>query len=252
MNGFLANEKEDIIFISSIRDVIDENGQMLGYVDAWCPQKTECPDLSIIGRKILYHFQNFIGEPTTVLLKKSHMYFNPDSQQYEFAAFHGITDRANTDVSTWLDLCTTPGKCIFMAEHLSILRKHSGQKSFDPPIMLASVLDWFNYATIAWLHHVYIQTESEYRQICKNWVLFVMERIFHYRKFHYSSELKKDYTLCEAIVKAIQTEEYEQALHLSITYMLSYIPNPDIILSLCEKNTAGYWCRKKITETTHT
>lgn len=67
-----------------------------------------------MAEKILYSSLNYIGELTTVLLRKNLL--KQSNGEYLMGCFNGIRDKANGDVATWLDVARQGKNCLFLRE----------------------------------------------------------------------------------------------------------------------------------------
>ncbi|GAA3406318.1 glycosyltransferase family 2 protein [Paenibacillus hodogayensis] len=94
-----------------------------------------------LGRELLLKRNNYIGEPSCVLFRRSAL-------TGPFGTYAGVPASINVDVATWLNLLARHD-AVFLAKPLSYLRIHAGQLSQSPPSRLARLCDWIDHS-IAW------------------------------------------------------------------------------------------------------
>lgn len=160
MNYFLA--KDNISFITSHRQLIDQDGKHLP--DNEATKRIFDKDTLINGNQLglycLGKLTNFIGEPTTVLFKKSLLergfgYFNKNS-------YSNIADMA-----TWLSLLQK-GNAIYICDSLSYFRQHSSQNSQKIEVYLMGISEWKNIIDDSYRTGI-IDSKSTYKELVSNW-----------------------------------------------------------------------------------
>lgn len=119
---FIADDKEEITLITSHRQLIDLDGNDL---NDWVATKRLFSEDTIVdgiafGEFILKNVTNFIGEPTTVLFKKSRL-LEP------FGTFCGREYGCAVDLASWLNLLSL-GKMVYISDTLSYFRIHDNQQ----------------------------------------------------------------------------------------------------------------------------
>ncbi len=152
----------DVSLVTSRRNIIDEYGQVLGEVNV--PVKiSEKIGGSEAGRLLFTEFKNYIGEPTTVLIRKK---FLRDNDLCWDAADSGFFNLA--DISTWCQLLTQ-GDLYFIDEVLSAYRAHKGIASgweYTPPL---AAIQWARLIKQAWEQKAFLTTETELRTAILGW-----------------------------------------------------------------------------------
>lgn len=135
MNYFIFDEKDEISLVTSHRAIIDEKGNVKNIFGNTNNifKKDEIVDGIEIGNALIINHFNFIGEPTTVLFKKSKL-------KEPFGVFNGRKYGPNADQATWLNLLSE-GKCVFINEILSYFRVHEGQQQNDNKLILQGYID---------------------------------------------------------------------------------------------------------------
>lgn len=118
----------DVSLVTSRRLLIDENNDILPDVDK-INGKLSDNDIKAMGqyagKAILTKWENFIGEPTTALIKKSSL---RDGNLLGWSGTEG--NYLVTDYPTWLQ-CMSKGNLYYVAEPMSCFRQHAGQDTFS-------------------------------------------------------------------------------------------------------------------------
>jgi glycosyltransferase involved in cell wall biosynthesis len=152
-------QEDGITLVTSYRQMIDQDGGILEDMDA---TKKICGttsrfDGNAIGKKLLLELLNFIGEPTTVLIKKKYMRiggFDWSEQNEKYNIF---------DFPTWLELLSQ-GDMIYIAEPLSYFRVHEGQAQYTSAAGLVSLICWAREIQYAYNQKIFIEKREEYGQ----------------------------------------------------------------------------------------
>ncbi len=107
------------------------------------------------GRQLFFH-DNFIGEPTTVLIKKEYLRDNDLGWTEVESHFERV------DFSTWLHLLTQ-GNLFYFAEPLSCLREHGGQASKQIKTQIDFVVEYIYEIFYAWDNQFFLKTVKDFR-----------------------------------------------------------------------------------------
>ena len=102
MNYFVQDLENNIGLITSARNLIDENGNIIGQCNPWQPLNDEVLSGNVLGKNIIFSQQYYIGEMSTVLLRKSLLKQN--NGEFLTGYFCGFRDKANGDVASFLDI----------------------------------------------------------------------------------------------------------------------------------------------------
>ena len=157
-------DNPDIALVTSNRECINGKGKI---ISAPKHVKKYSKDTRISGREagryILEKQHNFLGEPTTVLVKKSYLvdnYYGWDKlpMTYRFS-----------DFPTWLSLLTK-GDAMFLAENLSSFRLHEGQEQQQDYIKLRGEICWTMELYHAGEKLEFFTSNEEYQKIVKNFL----------------------------------------------------------------------------------
>lgn len=138
MRYFINDSSNEISLITSHREIIDSKGEVKGIfanTDSLFT-KDEILDGYQCGNFALINNFNYIGEPTTVLFRKSKL-------NELFGMFNGKKYGCNVDMATWLNLLNN-GKLVFINEVLSYFRRFEGQQSCTDKMKILGAIDYSN------------------------------------------------------------------------------------------------------------
>ncbi len=166
----------NVSLVTSFRDVIDENGKIIGKLPILTAfQKVSGGDFTVngavAGKYMLMVGKNFIGEPSTVLIRKKFLRDNDLCWNADEAGFFPLVD-----ISTWCQLLSQ-GDLFFVEEKLNAFRRHKAQATnFDKS---GSVFDvcWAKLFKTAWDKKIFIETEDEIRSRIINWLMSGCRRL---------------------------------------------------------------------------
>jgi glycosyltransferase involved in cell wall biosynthesis len=128
--------KPSIGLVTSFRQLIDANGAELPPLPG--TERIFEIDTLIggpsLGTMILTQGQNMIGEPTTVLVRKSDV-------GERFGHYAGKQYTTLSDVATWLNVLSHKD-CVYLPQALSYFRIHGGQDQQSNGIKIKANIDW--------------------------------------------------------------------------------------------------------------
>lgn len=131
---FLANE--DVTLVTSYRQMIGEDGAVLP--DTPTTARLFNEDTVLSGHILMDHAlkqnMNVIGEPTTVLFRKSDL-------TESFGHLAGEAYPGLMDMATWVHLLSK-GKAVYISDALSYYRQHGGQMQKDNKFMFPQLHRW--------------------------------------------------------------------------------------------------------------
>ena len=136
MDAFFANP--DLSIVTSYRECIDADGHKLPDIPATEPIAQEVTKFSgeTIGANILTYLINFVGEPTTALLKKEFLLNGHD------LGFSGREGKyLISDFPTWLRLLSQ-GNMMYFPTPLSAFRIHDGNEQGQFKIRVCGAISW--------------------------------------------------------------------------------------------------------------
>lgn len=216
MRYFTEDLNEEIGMVTSARNLIDENGAILGRMNPWQPIEDAIISGNEMSKKILASSMNYIGELTTVLLRKSLL--KQQNGTYIMGCIFGVVDKGNGDVSTWLDIGRRKN-CVFVKEALSCFRRHLGQNTYNPLIIIDAIIEWLNYITVMYNNHAF--TESELARYYDTWYLVHKSDIATASNVASGEKIDINIKLqyCMNLIKLIEAKEYEQVKIISLDYI---------------------------------
>ena len=167
----VLRQNPDCSLCSSVRDVIDEKGTVV-----WQQPDMDEPELKILketdkisgevaGKLMLEVGKNYIGEPTTALIRKSCLRNNDlcwtDGEDGFFALI---------DVSTWCQLLSQGNLYWISDEPFSAFRRHDGQASYWDNSEAIFQISWARIFKTAWDKKIFVKTEKEIHKLIVGWV----------------------------------------------------------------------------------
>lgn len=152
MMQYLLRDPE-VSLVTSYRQMIDVNGSSLPDNPA-----NTClfPEVTILeGRDLariaLGRCQNVIGEPTTVLFRRSRL--NGRFGNFAGNQYHGLNDLA-----TWVSLSSRKG--VYIPQALSYFRVHPGQNQSQDEYLGSAIYEWLILIRDAMNHGVFKQVND--------------------------------------------------------------------------------------------
>lgn len=140
---------EGVTLATSRRQQIDHDGEPLPDRFATTPLVTSDSIIEglSLGARILATGTNYVGEPTTVLFRKSDVDdIKPDPMAMDRKEMIGVTD-----VTLWLNLLAR-GNAVYLTESLSMFRRHAQQVAvLQPDIVPDHSLPGWQWIRNAWL-----------------------------------------------------------------------------------------------------
>ena len=182
----------DVSLVTSSRDVLDEEGNIRGKI-----QKPFEHDVKISGNdagKMLFLLNNYIGEPTTVLIRKKFLRDNDLCWNADETGFFPLID-----VSTWLQLLTQ-GNMVRLIECLSGFRYHSKQASYWIDIYSLSPVAGAKLLRTAWNKKIFLTNESDFRKVVAQTISIAAERL---EKIYDEQMYSKEVELLEKTLAAL-------------------------------------------------
>lgn len=161
--------------------------------------------------------ENFIGEMSTVLLRKSLLW---QKDAFCVGRFCGYQENSMGDISTWLELLKDGRTCVFLNESLSAFRDHPQQNTHQPDTFLLSYLDWLNLLVLAHIHQVYLGDEDAFREACRNWDKRSRQRQAFLQE-HVSAERQPLLDIYLQEMEAVEAGDFSQVIQLCRQYMVS-------------------------------
>ena len=147
----------NVSLVTSFRNFIDGDGNLL-------KNKSILNETAILngkdtGKKLLLNLSNFIGEPTTVLIKRDLLenhYWEADCRGY----------KAISDVVMWLELLKK-GDLAYIVNPLSSFRIHNNQEQSNINVIILSRIEWYRVFVEEYDAKYFIESNDEYLQFCE-------------------------------------------------------------------------------------
>lgn len=209
---FIDDGDHKINLVTSHRGIIDEKGiykGIFGNTDNVIKQDVIFNGIEL-GDMLIKGYHNFIGEPTTVLFRKSAL-VEP------FGVFNGRRYGPNIDQASWLNLLAV-GDGVFINEVLSYFRIHGGQQQNDPKLILEGYIDH--------IHKLLTCKNKKFMQNNINYLTTIREILKNIN--NYKHGLKKR-SVDEKILLG-QLETYETQLIEIQSNMLQKLPLVSILI----------------------
>ncbi|RLP88679.1 glycosyltransferase [Geobacillus stearothermophilus] len=166
MNYYLHDKNNEIKLVTSHRQLIDRNGNFLK--DIVSTRRLFESDTIIDGKMmadyVLMSLINYIGEPTTVLFRKSDL-------DEPFGTFLGRKYLCNVDLASWFNLLAK-GKVVYISETLSYFRIHDDQQSQSIEMQLNGIID-FAHSIIEARKKGFLQSDRNYELALKHWLDYI-------------------------------------------------------------------------------
>ena len=171
MDSFFAHP--DLSIVTSYRECIDADGHKLPDIPATEPIAQEITKFSgeTIGTNILIHLANFVGEPTTVLIKKKFMLAGHD------LGFSGREGKyLISDFPTWLRLLSQ-GNMVYFPQPLSKFRIHDGNEQRSLTSRIRGTICWALSIREAVEHDIYLHDLVTRRKAIADWLRMASESL---------------------------------------------------------------------------
>lgn len=198
VNYFL--QYDDVTLVTSCRDIIDIDGNIIygqGWNDPICRETTKYYGESI-GQQMLYTLRNFIGEPTTVLMKN-------DSSLPRHLGWSGDeVDFVIIDFPWWLDLLSK-GSLIYISEPHSAMRVHGIRDTNRKDTQINVWICWLLNIRYAWNNRIYLKSERDINIALNTWLEKARRQVAMYSRINYTS---KRFDLLKRLIDSV-----EVALH---------------------------------------
>ena len=237
MEWYVRDLDGEIGLVTSERYKVDSEGKVISKANHWFPRHDMVLDGQTFGRRVFWAMSNFAGETSTMLFRKEDLRKQPQGNSFSVGYYHGVEDRSMWDVSTALELCRKGRKCVYLAECLEAFRKHEGQNTWKPDIVVTALLDWMDFVVLSWLHGSYIGTEADFRFYCNRWRQVHGINVQRVRSDmgHLSEEGRKRYAVLEALLASVDAQEYGETMKIAVEYMAEFADAPKELLERYRK-----------------
>lgn len=160
----------EISLVTSAKDYIDAEGKVVGRSKPIFKKNTILAG-NEAGR-LLFLWDNYIGEPTTVLIRKKFLRDNDLCWNADETGFFSLVD-----VSTWLQLLSK-GKLFRFTESLSCFRSHKQQATYWTSTYALTPVSWIKLLKDAWDRKIFIQTEKDFSLAAMRLTSSAVNRLF--------------------------------------------------------------------------
>ena len=169
MDCFFANP--DLSLVTSYRELIDADGKKLPDISVTRPIVQEATKFTgeMIGTEILVRQTNFIGEPTTALLKKEFML---DGHNLGFSGKEG--KYLTSDFPTWLRLLSQ-GNMVYLPRPLSKFRMHGGNEQLSVRSRIRGTISWAQATREAMARNLFLHDADTRRKAIAVWLCMASE-----------------------------------------------------------------------------
>lgn len=216
MEWIVKDLNNEVGIITSVRNAIDKYGKNIGRVSPWQPSKDTVLTPKELGRKLLFSSSNFIGELTTVLIRKETL--KRSSKEYLAGLYFENRDKANGDVATFLDIARKNYQCVFLKNIYSGLRMHSEQNTYNIDVVANSLIEWLSYIIKSWNKSKFIRDKEELYICYRNWLS--VHRFDINTVCNSTNENLYDIKIFfKSIIKYIEERQYEVVHNLVADYL---------------------------------
>lgn len=158
-------ENPSVSLVTSYRSMINGNGDPLP--DQLINRSIVDGDALLsgkeVGKAILTKMFNFIGEPTTALIKKEYLH-NGD---LGWTGAEG--DFLISDWPTWLNLCEH-GDVIYLRQPGSLWRIHDNNQQRSMDVCFQGLICWSILIQHAWNNKIFLETPAELHKSLMRWL----------------------------------------------------------------------------------
>ena len=252
MKFFMGKDADKIAIVSSVRNWIDDDGKVCGESDTfdemnlWENGRDFFFTGEEVGRIILMIYGNFVGELSTVLIRRKDYYRNCVSK-FSTRYFLDFKDRTMGDVTSWLEICKDGRGLIFLRDPLSAFRFSKGvQNSNNIDIRMTSLMEWLAFITISYVRNCYLHNSKDLEWAFQHWILITARTSKEFLKAKNINCL--DSELIETITQvseSITSKDYDLTLNFGIEWIRKFSSDTCRIEKYIAKNSRGLWCKRE-------
>lgn len=158
-------EYPELAMVTSYRQCIDLQGNILPDYNSTvvaCERDSYITG-SEAGKAILKNLWNFVGEPTTPLIRKTAM---PNET---LGSASGENEFFFSDFPTWLN-CFIKGDLVYLVKPLSQFRIHPGQDQYNINMMMTGLIRWGIEILFYWNKKVFLSNSQDFELAYKSWL----------------------------------------------------------------------------------
>lgn len=220
MDIYIQDINNEVGLVTSVRDLINSEGENIGDINPWIPANNERISGIVAGRMILSEQMNYIGEHSTVLLRKEDLKISDN--RYAIGIFCDYKDNSMGDISSWLNILKGNRKLAFIQEKLSAFRRHEKQNTFKPEIQINSLIDWLCFITVSYNNKVFIK-KAEYQEFVDCWSkrqysanVYLLNKIDENKL---DDELKNKFHMYKKLVELAMSKKYDEIYQITNQYV---------------------------------
>ncbi|MBR1420794.1 MAG: glycosyltransferase [Selenomonadaceae bacterium] len=248
MKVFMSSVEDQVSIVSSARHLIDEDGKIIRELNSInLNRNTGVATIYAeeVGRLIFFTGTNFIGELSTVLMRRKDFYRNCVGRLSPGYLF-GVKDRTMWDISTYFEACQDERNLVFIHEPLSAFRLAGGdQNTYNWNIRLSALMDWLSFATASYLLDCYIHDSEDFMVFLDRWAKNVRINL---SGIHSDWEDRLSINVIEKIVaalEAMQAYDFNAALSVGIEWIRLYSSETFEVEKYAVQDSHGIWIRKR-------
>ena len=179
----MANYLDDnpgATLVTSLRDGVDINRNIVRTLKPMYPNPTKVSGKDL-GKKMLITEDNYIGEPTTPLLRRTAL----DTTDIGWSMDEG--EYMVGDFIRWLDLMDK-GEVILLPEAYSAMRFHFDQDSQQRETWLRLRFAWLLALRYAWEEKIFLSSAEDFIEAASNWLKITLGTLRNLDRENYQSE----------------------------------------------------------------
>ena len=192
----------DVALVTSIRNIINEDGKVTGQMlkPVEIPKKNSKINGEEAMKIVLKLMENYIGEPTTVLIRKKFLRNNDLCWHEDEKGYYPLND-----ILTWCQVLSHGDLFYFYEQPLSAFRQHGDQSTHWSETIATCEFAWAKIFKTAWEEKLFIKTEDDLRTCILKWINTISNSLVRAQKENYYSEYV---TLLEKTLAAMATALY--------------------------------------------
>lgn len=162
---------ENIALVTSAKYSIDVDDNFINIISINNLGKDMIIDGHDMGRSVLYRASNIIGEPTTVLIKKSNLL-----PVNKMGWFDDSSVSPLFDIISWLRMMKF-GDLVYISEPLSCFRNHEWQGQKKASVIIEAQYWWLKILKYAYEDGYYISDSNIYKKLVDAYVQNITDNL---------------------------------------------------------------------------
>ncbi|MBR1420795.1 MAG: glycosyltransferase [Selenomonadaceae bacterium] len=253
MKFFMSDMGDKIAIVSSQRDAIDENGNLIGIIQTLAHPNFDSNGVSKlrgmeVGRILISYFANFIGELSTVLIRRKDFY-RDCVKKLSPGYFLGIRDLTMWDVSTYLEVLKDDRYLFFLEKPLSAFRMAGGsQNTYNIEMRIHMAMDWIAFVAGCYMQNLYIDKFSSFVFSSQNWYKIIVDHIFETDvgdlKINENVPLMEIESLLRAS-EAVMENQFDVVFDIAVNWIEKFSSETFEVEKYAVQNSHGIWIRER-------